>query len=542
MAYTALYRKWRPQVFEDVVGQNHITQTVKNQIHSQRIGHAYLFCGTRGTGKTSTAKIFSRAVNCMNNQEGNPCNVCDICKGIMNGSIMDVVEIDAASNNGVDNIREIRDEVAYSPAKGKYKVYIIDEVHMLSTGAFNALLKTLEEPPSHVLFVLATTEPHKIPATILSRCQRFDFKRISTDDMIGRIKKIITDDGIRIDDRALRLVAGASDGSLRDALSILDQCMAFTGELIQYEDVASILGVVDHTFLFQMSQGIIEDNANKLMELIEQLIMEGRDVHHFIDDFIRHFRNLLMCKTLDKPENVLDMAPEGIARLKEHGTHFSQEKMIYCINVLSEAQATAKWAANPRIILEMALLKLSKARLDTSPEALMDRIAELEHKLMTGTIAIKTEPIPANREPAKKQTPSVSPQKASVKKKVVPPNSEEVNKVIHLWPEIIAEVKKSGKLALFGYLTDTRVEPANEGIGIIFKNAFATNRMMVAKSDNTQLLEEIIAKLSGASVKIQCLLEREAGEKQQEAEEEDKLEQILRRKDEWGDRIEVYDE
>jgi len=234
MAYQALYRKWSPLTFDDVIGQSHITQTLVNEIVHNRIAHAYLFCGTRGTGKTSTAKIFSRAINCLNNHNGNPCNECEICKGILDGSNMDVVEIDAASNNGVDNIREIRDEVAYAPSKSKYKVYIIDEVHMLSSGAFNALLKTLEEPPSHVIFILATTESHKIPATILSRCQRFDFKRISTDDVVNRLKQIIQKDHINIDDKGLRLIARVSDGSMRDALSILDQCIAFGEQTITY--------------------------------------------------------------------------------------------------------------------------------------------------------------------------------------------------------------------------------------------------------------------------------------------------------------------
>lgn len=544
MAYTALYRKWRPTVFEDVVGQTHITQTIKNQIRSGRIGHAYLFCGTRGTGKTSTAKIFSRAINCMNIQNGNPCNSCEICTGIMNGSIMDVVEIDAASNNGVDNIREIRDEVAYSPAKGKYKVYIIDEVHMLSVGAFNALLKTLEEPPAHVLFILATTEPHKIPATILSRCQRFDFKRITTEAIVGRLKEITDGDHIQIDEKSLRLVARVSDGSMRDALSILDQCIAFSEDVVKHEDIASILGVVDNAFLFKMSRGIVESKTDVLMELIEQLMIEGRDVNQLMEDLINHFRNLLMCKVLDAPENVLDMMPENVVQLKEHSNAFTQEKIINCIKVLSEAQATAKWAANPRIILEIAVMKLCQSKLDTSPEALLDRIAELEQKFMSGAVQVmakETEAVHSRESKKAETTKEGSHQKNTTVKKNKGAAPEQIKKIIALWPEVIDEVRKNGKVVLFGYLTDTKVQPKDDGIAIIFKNSFATNKMMVARSENIQFIKEMIQKLSGESVNIQCYLERELDENPEELEE-DKLEQLVRLKDELGDTLEIYDE
>ncbi len=544
MGYTALYRKWRPLVFEDVIGQPHITQTIQNQICSERISHAYLFCGTRGTGKTSTAKIFSRAINCLNNHAGNPCNTCEVCTGILNGSIMDVIEIDAASNNGVDNIREIRDEVVYSPAKGKYKVYIIDEVHMLSTGAFNALLKTLEEPPSHVLFILATTEPHKIPATILSRCQRFDFKRITTDDIISRLNIIVTEDKIDIDEQALRLVAKVSDGSMRDALSVLDQCIAFSNDFISYKNIVSILGIVDHTVFFKMSQGIAEQNIDMLMSLIEQLVMEGRDIIHFMSDLIEHFRNLLMCKVVKEPQHVLDIAAEDIEKLQEHTKQFNQEKIVNCIKVLSEAQSTTKWVYNPRTILEVSIIKLCQKELDTSPESVLDRIAVLEHNLKSGVIEIKANNDSTEKTVSKtKTTPKTSTKKVTSTKKRKIVSSEEVKKAISLWPEVINEVRKSGKLTLFAYLTDTVVKPIDDGIAIVFQNAFATNKMMVGRNDNIKLIEEIIEKLSSTKVKVQCLLERELEEHEQiEEEVHDKLEELINQQPEWGSKMEIYEE
>ncbi len=544
MGYTALYRKWRPLIFEDVIGQPHITQTIKNQIRSERISHAYLFCGTRGTGKTSTAKIFSRAINCLNNHEGNPCNTCEVCTGILDGSIMDVIEIDAASNNGVDNIREIRDEVVYSPAKGKYKVYIIDEVHMLSTGAFNALLKTLEEPPSHVLFILATTEPHKIPATILSRCQRFDFKRITTDDIVSRMNKIITEDKINIDEQALRLVARVSDGSMRDALSVLDQCIAFSNDFISYKNIVSILGVVDYSVFFKISGGIAEQNIDTLMGAIEQLVMDGRDIIHFMSDLIEHFRNLLMCKVVKEPQHVLDIVAEDIEQLQKHSKLFTQEKIVNCIKVLTEAQSTVKWVSNPRTILEVTIIKLCQKELDTSPESVLDRIAELEHSLKSGTMEIKAKNASIEKPVLKtKTTPKTSAKKVVPTKKRKVVSSEEVKKAISLWPEVINEVRKSGKLTLFAYLTDTAIKPIGDGIAIVFQNAFATNKMMVGRNDNIKIIEEIIEKLLSAKVKVQCLLEKELEEHEQlEEETHDKIEDLISQQSEWGSKMEIYEE
>ena len=285
MSYTALYRKFRPSTFDQVKGQDHIVQTLKNQINANRIGHAYLFCGTRGTGKTSVAKIFAKAVNCEHPVDGSPCNECETCRGITNGSAMNVIEIDAASNNGVDNIRQIRDEIQYSPSSGKYTVYIIDEVHMLSIGAFNALLKTLEEPPAYVIFILATTEPHKIPITILSRCQRYDFKRISIDTIAARLSELMEKESIEVEDKAIRYVAKAADGSMRDALSLLDQCIAFyLGQKLTYDNVLDVLGAVDNEIFSRLTRSVIDSDVTTSLNILDEIIMQGREPGQFVND------------------------------------------------------------------------------------------------------------------------------------------------------------------------------------------------------------------------------------------------------------------
>ena len=314
MSYTALYRKYRPSEFEDVKGQDHIVTTLKNQIKADRIGHAYLFCGTRGTGKTTVAKIFAKAVNCEHPVDGSPCGECQSCKAIAAGSSMNVIEIDAASNNGVENIRQIREEVSYSPTQGKYKVYIIDEVHMLSIGAFNALLKTLEEPPSYVIFILATTESHKIPITILSRCQKYDFRRISIETISARLMDLLEQEGVEAEEKAVRYVAKAGDGSMRDALSLLDQCIAFyLGEPLTYDHVLEVLGAVDTEVFSRLLRSILANDIVAAIELLEDLIVQGRELGQFVTDFVWYLRNLLLVKSSDEMEDVLDMSSENLA-------------------------------------------------------------------------------------------------------------------------------------------------------------------------------------------------------------------------------------
>ncbi len=329
MSYVALYRKWRPASFGDVKGQDHIVQTLKNQIVSGRVGHAYLFCGTRGTGKTSIAKIFAKAVNCEQPVDGSPCNICPVCQAIARGSSMNVVEIDAASNNGVENIRDIREQVQYPPTDGRYRVYIIDEVHMLSTGAFNALLKTLEEPPSYVIFILATTEVHKIPVTILSRCQRYDFKRIPVGIIAARLKEVAEAESLDIEERALQYLAKAADGAFRDALSLLDQCIAFHfGETLTYEHVLDILGAVDQTIFSRMFRKIAEKKTKDCILLLEELVLQGRELGQFINELIWYLRNLLLLQTAEDGEGLMDMSKESLEQLRADGELIDGDTLI----------------------------------------------------------------------------------------------------------------------------------------------------------------------------------------------------------------------
>lgn len=382
MSYTALYRKFRPARFEDVKGQEHIVTTLKNQIKANRIGHAYLFTGTRGTGKTTIAKIFARAVNCEHPVDGSPCGECAVCKAIAAGASMNVIEIDAASNNSVDNIREIVEEVSYSPAEGKYKVYIIDEVHMLSIGAFNALLKTLEEPPSYVIFILATTEVHKIPVTILSRCQRYDFRRISIDTIADRMKELMDAEGVQIEERALRYIAKAADGSMRDGLSLLDQCIAFhLGQELTYDKVLDVLGAVDTEVFSRLFRSLLAADALQSINILEEIVMQGRELVQFVNDFAWYLRNLMLAKATDHIEDVIDVSTENLARLKEEAEMADMETIMRYIRIFSDLSNQIRYASQKRILIEMALIKMCRPAMETSQDALIDRIRVLEEKV-----------------------------------------------------------------------------------------------------------------------------------------------------------------
>jgi DNA polymerase-3 subunit gamma/tau len=385
MSYTALYRKFRPGVFEDVKGQEHIVTTLKNQIKAERIGHAYLFCGTRGTGKTTVAKIFAKAVNCEHPVDGSPCGECAVCKAIASGASMNVIEIDAASNNGVDNIREIVDEVSYSPAEGKYKVYIIDEVHMLSIGAFNALLKTLEEPPSYVIFILATTEVHKIPITILSRCQRYDFKRISIDTISARIRELTEIEQVSIEEKAIRYIAKTADGSMRDALSLLDQCIAFHfGQELTYDKALDVLGAVDTGVFSRLLRVVLEGDVTGAIGILEEMVIQGRELTQFVSDFTWYLRNLLLIKTADGIEDIIDVSTENLARLKEEAMMAENETIMRYIRILSELSGQIRYAAQKRILIEIGLIKLCRPAMETDTQSLTDRIRQLEKKVEQG--------------------------------------------------------------------------------------------------------------------------------------------------------------
>lgn len=387
MSYTALYRKFRPDNYNDVKGQEHITTTLSNQIVSGRIGHAYLFCGTRGTGKTTVAKIFAKAVNCEHPVNGNPCNECPTCKAISAGISMNVIEMDAASNNGVENIRQIVDEVQYRPTEGRYKVYIVDEVHMLSTSAFNALLKTLEEPPEYVIFILATTEAHKIPITILSRCQRYDFKHISVDVIKDRLKELADIEHMEVEDKALRFIAKTADGSLRDALSLLDQCEAFSiGEALTYDKTLDILGAVDTDVFSNMLRAVISENTVECMKLLEEMISYGRDLSQFVVDFTWYLRNMLLLKTSDDADEIIDMSSERLEALKEEAGMLDVDTIMRYIRILSELTNQIKYSSQKRVLIEIGIIKLMQPAMEVDYESLKNRVYNIEKKLENGIL------------------------------------------------------------------------------------------------------------------------------------------------------------
>ncbi|MCD8325489.1 MAG: DNA polymerase III subunit gamma/tau [Lachnospiraceae bacterium] len=443
MAYTALYRKFRPAAFEEVRGQEHIVTTLQNQIKADRIGHAYLFTGTRGTGKTSVAKIFAKAVNCEAPVNGSPCGECPSCRSIGAGTSMNVVEIDAASNNGVDNIREIIDEVSYSPAEGKYKVYIIDEVHMLSPGAFNALLKTLEEPPSYAIFILATTEVHRIPITILSRCQRYDFRRISIDTLAGRLKEVTDAEGVVIEEKALRYLAKTADGSLRDGLSLLDQCIAFhMDEELTFDKVLDVLGAVDTGVFSELVRAILAGNVVKAIELLEDVVVQGRELSQFVLDLTWYLRNLLLLKTsmsdgdgaeLRAMEDIMEVSGDNLVRLREEARALDVDRLLRYIRVLSELPGQLRYSANKRVLVEIALIKLCKPQMEIDTDALSDRVRCVEEKLEQGIVVQGTaegyEAVSMQENGRERQTKAARPP-------IPAATPEEVKEVIRRFPAI----------------------------------------------------------------------------------------------------------
>ena len=383
MAHQAIYRKWRPLTFDDVVGQEHITHTLKNQISQGTVGHAYLFCGTRGTGKTTCAKILSRAVNCLNPVNGNPCNGCDVCNGILDGSIMDVTEMDAASNNGVEDIRDIKEDINYVASNSKYTVYIIDEVHMLSTSAFNALLKTLEEPPENVVFILATTEAHKVPQTILSRCQRFDFKRIRNEDIMVRMKEIAYADGFDITDDAYKILASLAEGSMRDGLSIMERVISACGNHVSAKDIEDTLGISSADFVFELTNAISDGDAGKVVEIIDKAVSDGKELPQLATSMLSHFRSLMLCKVSPDPESLIDTDAQTLVKLKAQSEKLSFDKINHATTVISSAMADARVAKSSRIVYELAFIKLARPDMDSTPEAVMDRLSTVENKLMS---------------------------------------------------------------------------------------------------------------------------------------------------------------
>ena len=433
MAYLALYRKFRPQVFSDVKGQDHIVRTLENQLKTDRIGHAYLFTGTRGTGKTTVAKIFAKAVNCEHRDgEGNPCNECDSCTSITTGNSMDVLELDAASNNGVDSIRDIINGMEYPPSQGKYKVYIIDEVHMLSSGAFNALLKSLEEPPAYVIFILATTEVNKIPQTILSRCQRYEFHRISIDTIAARLQELVEKEGVEAEDKAIRYIAKAADGSMRDALSLLDQCIAFyLGQTLTYDNVLSVLGAVDTAQFSTLFRAVRRGNVADALSVIDHVLLEGRELTQFVNDFVWYLRNLLLVKGGETNEEVLGMSSDNMAALKEEADMAESPVILRYIRVISALSDRLRFATQKRVLTEVAIIKLCKPEMEADYDSLVDRIGRLESDVANGVVAVAAGP-------AGMTAPAGGPvSSAPVKKHRLPDAApEDIQKLIDNWNQV----------------------------------------------------------------------------------------------------------
>ena len=508
--HKALYRVYRPKTFGDVVGQEHIVKTLKNQIKNNNIGHAYLFSGTRGTGKTSTAKIFARAVNCLNPINEEPCNECEICIDTLNDNIMDIVEIDAASNNSVDDIRELRESVKYTPSKAKYKVYIIDEVHMLSQGAFNALLKTLEEPPSYVIFILATTEPHKIPATILSRCQRFDFKRVSSKDIASRMSYICKKENIEAEEKALSLIARNSQGALRDALSILDQCMSFGNEKIEHNDVIELLGTVNIDELFELSQSIIDENTKKSLEILNEFIIWGKDIRNLINDLIDHFRNLMVCKVSKDLDEIISLPEESIERLKEQSQNVNINDLIRILNILSETQDSMKSSSNTRILAEVTIMKIAQPMFDESKEALIKRIENLEEKIESGNIKVSTVQIEQSKDVKSQiiEDDKVEENKEDVAYEEV--KSEDVRLVESSWKKITQKIKDDRKLSVAALLKEVNTFNVKDNIlYLIFNDNFSFARSRLNSKETIEYIESIIREVLNRSFNIQIYLKSE---------------------------------
>lgn len=513
MAYTALYRKFRPATFSEMVGQEHIIRTLKNQIIANRVGHAYLFNGSRGTGKTTTAKVFARAINCLNPKDGEPCNECEICKQALSGSLTDIVEMDAASNNSVEDIRSIREEVNFLPTLAKYRVYIIDEVHMLSTGAFNALLKTLEEPPEHVKFILATTEPQKLPATILSRCQRFDFKRLSVLEIISRLQIICKESNITITDNAIKLIAVLAEGGMRDAISILERCSQDVSSEINEDNVRELVGIPKIQNVNKLVTDIINCDSEAALSTIDEVIDEGKDLDNFLWEIIKYIKDLLVCKSNGK----LDLYTEDeLKDLKALSSNISKERLLNLIYNFSELANSMKWSSQKIIIFQTGIIK--NCNLENSSD-LESRVSKIENMLKSGAInaspVVKTS---ANNVPAA-TTNKVNPVASTTKKQPVSDTNQKTS--INYWPTVIEDLKKQGKVMLYTNLINTTAKEINDmTLGIEFPNGLtAFGKTVLEKPENMQTLVKLVSIQAGKEMRIKLIdLKKEQQEKIENSE------------------------
>lgn len=543
MGYTALYREWRPRKFEDVVGQEHITTTLKNEILNDRIAHAYLFCGTRGTGKTSTAKVMAKALNCLDLHNGEPCNECEMCKKINSGLAIDVTELDAASNNGIDKIRDIIDDTKYPPQEARYKIYIMDEVHMLSVGAVNAFLKTLEEPPKNVIFILATTDPQKLPITILSRCQRFDFKRINQKEISDRLKTIVEAQNVAYEQKSLDLISRVCDGAMRDALSILDQAIAMGEKQINYEDLVSILGLVTNEYLFDITNAIIDRSIEKSMVIVDKLVYSGKDMQLFIKDLIAHFRNLLMVKVTNNPEEVLDMSLENIYLVKEQGKKIRVEEIMRDIRILQDAELNSRASKQSRLYLELAIIKMCKIEYDTSNEIILSRINQLEDAIKGGKIQIvqgqKTNEDSNNAhnkiDAITKNLNKAKPNSSTEEKLETNPDSKiTIDDVGRAWTEILEKFK--AKRAMIVYASIVTAKPYNVKNGVVileYDAMYAFNKERLQKLEYREIVNSVFSEALKEKVSVDYIIKEDKEYKNNEDLLKERIDGIP---------FEVYDE
>ena len=481
--HRALYRKWRPAVFSDVSGQPHVTETLMHEVETGKLSHAYLFTGSRGTGKTTCAKILAKAVNCLHPVNGNPCNECEICRGIDDGSVLDVIEIDAASNNGVDNIRDLREEANFTPVKVKFRVYIIDEVHMLSIGAFNALLKILEEPPSYVVFILATTEVHKLPSTILSRCQRFDFHHIPPESIASRLQYVAERENIDLTEEGAVMIARYADGALRDALSLLDRCSA-KGETITPAVVSACAGIAGKEYLFRMADCIAEENAAAALQLVGELHASSCNMERLCVELTEHFRNLMVAKVVRDPSALIICSKEDLENYKTQSTKFTLEAILHILNVLGETTANLKRGLDRKIETEMSVLRLCTPSLSTDSHAILRRIADLETKLASGSFTAKPAPAAVIPETAAEPDKKPEPEPEQIEAPVQP--ESDTYSLYRLWPEVILVLKETCK-PLSGVLTGS--------------SAYIKDNVLYIKTENAALKQFLNLPLYSGAVK-----------------------------------------
>ena len=529
MAYQAIYRRWRPLVFDDVVGQKHITQTLKNQIMNGATAHAYLFCGTRGTGKTSTAKILARAVNCENPQNGNPCNECSVCRGLLDESILDVIELDGA----LENIREIIDDVMFLPTVAKKKVYIIDEVHMVTQQAFNALLKTLEEPPAHVMFILATTELNKVPITVLSRCQQFDFRRITNSDITERMGEILTADGYTYDESALSMIAELGNGSMRDSLSVLDKCVGAVDTHLSFDTVTEVTGIAESSALYELGMAIAEGKSASALSKIDEIIEKGKELGLFAERFIKYLRDILMVKITMKPEVFLNTSEENIKKIEELADAFSQERLIRSIDLMSDAYAKTRTATFIRTTYEIAIVKMCEPDTEDSTQAMLDRIATLEEKLARGEFVVSAAKSDDSDLPWKEDAPVDAPKEKPTKAEPVKeePKVEDATKEepkeqtadspdgdspASRLPEIINYLKSHGGMPLYPHLLSVKAKMVSGKFCLVFDEKIAMSKGIASKPSNLALIKTAVKEVTGQDLEVSCVTPKEIGEKEED--------------------------